>query len=200
MPTWLAFAVTRLLEEHFPALVDYAFTAQMEDTLDEIANGNAARVAVLTDFYFGAGSGRRTVSRRASVGAGHEGLQRLVSELGDIDARRLSTFPVGDWASTPIVVRVGRYGTYVEDADGRRANVDDELPPDELTVELARELLSKPMGEERELGVDPETHRTVVAKQGPLRAVRDRGARGGRAQERQAADRVAVRLDDASTT
>jgi len=175
VPTWLAFAVTRLLEEHFPALVDYKFTAQMEDTLDEIANGNAARVAVLTDFYFGAGGKRSTDANGAPPPdapviseedlAGHEGLQRLVSELGDIDARRLSTFPVGDLGST-VVVRVGRYGTYVEDADGRRANVDDELPPDELTYELAQELLSKPMGEERELGTDPGTHRTVVAKQG----------------------------------
>jgi DNA topoisomerase-1 len=176
VPTWLAFAVTRLLEEHFPALVDYKFTAQMEDTLDEIANGNAERVAVLTDFYFGAGGKRPTpdgsaaapdapVVPQVEVASGHEGLQRLVSELGDIDARRLSTFPVGDLGST-VVVRVGRYGTYVEDADGRRANVDDELPPDELTYELAQELLSKPMGEERELGTDPETHRTVVAKQG----------------------------------
>ena len=176
VPTWLAFAVTRLLEEHFPALVDYKFTAQMEDTLDEIASGNAERVAVLTDFYFGAG-GKRSAADGTADGqagapvisdedlAGHEGLQRLVSELGDIDARRLSTFPVGDLGST-VVVRVGRYGTYVEDADGRRANVDDELPPDELTYDLATELLSKPMGEERELGTDPETHRTVVAKQG----------------------------------
>ena len=176
VPTWLAFAVTRLLEEHFPALVDYKFTAQMEDTLDEIASGNAERVAVLTDFYFGAGGKRvldgsgdgpdpdaPVLSEEELVG--HEGLQRLVSELGDIDARRLSTFPVGDLGST-VVVRVGRYGTYVEDADGRRANVDDELAPDELTYDLAQELLSKPMGEERELGTDPETHRTVVAKQG----------------------------------
>ncbi len=80
VPTWLAFAVTRLLEEHFPKLVDYAFTAEMEDVLDEIAGGNAQRVAVLTDFYFGAEN--------------REGLQRLVSELGDIDARKLSTFAI----------------------------------------------------------------------------------------------------------
>ncbi|SDV03999.1 DNA topoisomerase I [Microlunatus sagamiharensis] len=176
VPTWLAFAVTRLLEEHFPGLVDYKFTAQMEDTLDEIASGNAERVAVLTDFYFGAGgkpapvdaSGPDAPAAPAApveVPSGHEGLQRLVSELGDIDARRLSTFPIGDLGSD-VVVRVGRYGTYVEDSEGRRANVDDELPPDELTLELATELLSKPMGEERELGTDPETHRTVVAKQG----------------------------------
>lgn len=151
VPTWLAFAVTRLLEEHFPKLVDYAFTAEMEEVLDQIADGHAERVAVLTDFYFG--------------GPDREGLQRLVSELGEIDARKLSTFQVGD-IDSGIVVRVGRYGTYVEDEEGRRASVADDLPPDELTVDLARELLTKPMGDERELGVDPETGLMVVARQG----------------------------------
>jgi DNA topoisomerase I len=156
VPTWLAFAVTRLLEEHFPKLVDYAFTAEMEEVLDQIADGNAQRIAVLTDFYFGGDANR-------------EGLQRLVSELGEIDARKLSTFPIGDLETTadnPIVVRVGRYGTYVEDEQGRRANVADDLPPDELTVDLARELLERPMGEERQLGVDPETQRMVVVRTG----------------------------------
>ncbi len=164
VPTWLAFAVTRLLEEHFANLVDYAFTAEMEQTLDQIAGGNARRLAVLTDFYFGSPA----EATDGADAATHEGLQRLVSELGDIDARKLSTFPVGDLETDTdgIVVRVGRYGTYVEDNEGRRANVDEELPPDELTVELARELLSKPMGEERELGLDPETHRVIVARNG----------------------------------
>jgi DNA topoisomerase I len=164
VPTWLAFAVTRLLEEHFPHLVDYKFTAEMEDVLDEIADGRAQRLAVLTDFYFGRSDGE--------VGAtgDREGLQQLVSELGDIDARKLSTFPLGDLESdaegSGIAVRVGRYGTYVEDTENRRANVADDLPPDELTVDLARELLSKPMGEERELGLDPETHTPIVARNG----------------------------------
>ncbi len=156
VPTWLAFAVTRLLEEHFPKLVDYAFTAEMEEVLDQIAGGNAARIAVLTDFYFG-GDGNR------------EGLQRLVSELGEIDARKIATFPIGDLETTgdnPIAVRVGRYGTYVEDDQGHRANVADDLPPDELTVDLARQLLSRPMGEERELGLDPETQHMIVARNG----------------------------------
>ncbi len=155
VPTWLAFAVTRLLVEHFPRLVDYKFTAQMEETLDEIANGSAQRVEVLTDFYFGDDDG----------GSDHEGLLKLVSELGEIDARKLSTFPLGD-IDSGVVVRVGRYGTYVEDEQERRANVSDELPPDELTVELAKELLDSPMGEERELGIDPETHNPIVAKSG----------------------------------
>jgi DNA topoisomerase-1 len=151
VPTWLAFAVTRLLEEHFPKLVDYAFTAEMEEVLDQIADGHAERLKVLTDFYFGADD--------------REGLQRLVSELGEIDARKLSTFPVGD-PDSGIVVRVGRYGTYVEDMDGQRANLAEDLPPDELTVDLARELLSRPAIEERLLGVDPETGYTVVARSG----------------------------------
>ena len=143
VPTWLAFAVTRLLEEHFPKLVDYAFTAEMEEVLDQIADGHAERLRVLTDFYFGSDD--------------REGLHRLVSELGEIDARKLSTFEITDLDSLStgapkIVVRVGRYGTYVEDEEGRRANVADDLPPDELTVDLARELLSKPVGEERQLG------------------------------------------------
>ena len=165
VPTWLAFAVTRLLEDHFPKLVDYAFTAEMEEVLDQIADGHAERLGVLTDFYFGAG---HTADEDATARDDREGLQRLVSELGDIDARKLSTFLIGDLESNPsgIVVRVGRYGTYVEDDEGRRANVAEDLPPDELTVEVALELLSRPMGEERELGTDPGTGRTVVARNG----------------------------------
>jgi DNA topoisomerase I len=157
VPTWLAFAVTRLLEEHFPKLVDYAFTAEMEEVLDQIADGHAERLRVLTDFYFGSDD--------------REGLHRLVTELGEIDARKLSTFEIADpdslsTGAPKIVVRVGRYGTYVEDEEGRRGNVADDLPPDELTVDLARELLAKPAGEERELGVDPETSRMIVARNG----------------------------------
>jgi len=159
VPTWLAFAVTRLLEEHFPRLVDYQFTADMEGTLDEIAKGSANRVAVLSNFYFGGEDGSTTPAD------GHEGLHQLVTELGDIDARAMSTFPVGG-EDSGIVVRVGRYGTYVEDAAGTRANVDEALPPDELTVEKARELLASPNGEERELGLDPHTHTMIVARNG----------------------------------
>ncbi len=150
VPTWLAFAVTRLLEEHFPTLVDYAFTAQMEETLDEIANGNAARLGVLNDFYFGNNRGT-------------DGLETLVNGLGDIDARKLSTFPIDD---SGINVRVGRYGTYVEDAEGHRANVDPDLPPDELTADVARELLAHSGTEEHEVGVDPATGHPIVAKEG----------------------------------
>ena len=151
VPTWLAFAVTRLLEEHFTELVDYTFTAHLEELLDEIAGGRAKRLKVLTDFYRGPDGDTAT------------GLQKLVTELGDIDAKGLSTFPLGD---SGIDVRVGRYGTYVEAADGRRANVPDDLPPDGLTAEVAEELLSRPLDEERELGVDPDSGHMVVAKNG----------------------------------
>ncbi|WP_432558712.1 type I DNA topoisomerase [Granulicoccus sp. GXG6511] len=156
VPTWLAFAVTRLLEEHFPKLVDYKFTASMEEDLDEIAKGDMQRLEVLKEFWYGAGDER--------------GLHALVNGLGDIDARKLSTFPLGgedlETGESGIVVRVGRYGTYVETGEEKRANVPDDLPPDELTVEYARELLSKPMGEERELGIDPDSGNPVVARNG----------------------------------
>ena len=151
VPTWLAFAVTRLLEEHFAELVDYAFTAQLEELLDEIAAGNADRLRVLTEFY------------RGPEGRESHGLEALVSELGDIDARGISTFPL---KGSDIDVRVGRYGTYIESADGRRANVPDDLPPDALTLAVAEELLSTPLDAERELGVDPDTDLMVVAKNG----------------------------------
>jgi DNA topoisomerase-1 len=150
VPAWLAFSVTRLLEEHFSRLVSYEFTAGMEDILDEIAAGRRQRNAELADFYFGTGD--------------VEGLQKLVSELGDIDARELATFPVGEG----IDLRVGRYGPYIESTatPGLRANVPEDLPPDELTLEKAKELLANPAGEERELGRDPESGNAVVAKNG----------------------------------
>jgi DNA topoisomerase-1 len=151
VPAWLAFAVVRLLEEHFTRLVDYTFTASMEDVLDDVAAGNLQREGVLGRFYFG--------------DDGTEGLQSMVSDLGDIDAREMSTFPVGP-PDSGIVVRVGRYGPYVEGPDEQRANVPEDLPPDELTVERARELLSQPSGVELELGKTPDTGLKVVAKAG----------------------------------
>ncbi len=152
VPAWLAFAVIRLLERHFARLVDYSFTADMEDVLDEVAAGRRVAREVLTRFYFGGGDGNDMA-----------GLKQLVTELGDIDARELSTFEVGEGVD----VRVGRYGPYVEDtADGSRANIPEDLPPDELTLERARQLLANPAGAENVLGTDPQTGRTVVAKNG----------------------------------
>ncbi|MEI5676141.1 MULTISPECIES: type I DNA topoisomerase [unclassified Nocardioides] len=157
VPAWLAFSVTRLLEEHFPRQISYEFTAQMEDVLDEIAAGRKTRAEELAEFYFGSGD--------------VEGLKKLVDELGDIDARELATFPVGG-PDSGINLRVGRYGPYLEGPDdegnpiGKRANVPDDLPPDELTLEKATELFANPAGEEIELGVHPESGLHVVAKNG----------------------------------
>ncbi len=157
VPAWLAFSVIRLLEEHFPRQVSYEFTAVMEDVLDAIAAGEKDRVTELGEFYYGS--------------ADVAGLHTLVSELGEIDARELATFPVGG-PDSGINLRVGRYGPYLEGPDdegnpiGKRANVPDDLPPDELTLEKATELFENPAGEEIELGVHPETGLQVVAKNG----------------------------------
>jgi DNA topoisomerase-1 len=153
VPSWLAFSVTRLLEAHFARLVDYDFTARLEDVLDEIAGGRDDRVEVLTGFWYGDAAG------------GGTNLRQLVGDLGDIDARLMATFPI-EPEEAGIVLRVGRYGPYVEDSEGKRGNVPEDLPPDELTIEKARELLANPAGEERVLGTDPDTGRTVVAKNG----------------------------------
>ena len=148
VPAWLAFSVVRLLERHFARLVDYNFTAGMEDILDEVAAGRRDSTTELAAFYFGSGEQR--------------GLKATVNELGDIDARELATFEIGEG----IDLRVGRYGPYVEDADQNRANVPEDLPPDELTLEMAKELLANPAGVEHQLGTDPETGRMIVAKNG----------------------------------
>ncbi|GAB3622418.1 type I DNA topoisomerase [Mariniluteicoccus endophyticus] len=154
VPTWLAFAVTRLLEEHFPKLVDYKFTASMEEDLDEVAKGDLERLEVLKQFWYG------------NEEKGLQGLEHLVNNLGEIDARGVSTFPIGDLDSG-LSVRVGRFGTRVMKGDEEAyAAVDDDLPPDELTVEKARELLENPIGKELEIGVDPETGHRVVGKTG----------------------------------
>jgi len=147
VPSFVAFAVVTLLEQHFAQLVDYEFTARMEAALDEIAAGEAARVPWLRRFYFGA--------------EGEEGLKELVSDLSDIDARAVSSFPL---AGTDIVVRVGRYGPYLE-RDGQRANVPEGTAPDDLTPEFATELLNRPSGD-KVLGSDPETGTTIIAKGG----------------------------------
>ncbi|GAB3762050.1 DNA topoisomerase-1 [Nocardioides ginsengisegetis] len=157
VPAWLAFSVIRLLEEHFTRQVSYEFTAEMEDVLDEIAAGRKDRNTELGEFYYG--------SERL------KGLHALVTELGDIDARELATFPIGD-PEAGINLRVGRYGPYLEGPDdegnpiGKRANVPDDLPPDELTMAKAKELFENPAGEEIELGVHPESGLEVVAKNG----------------------------------
>jgi len=160
VPTWLAFAVIGLLEQHFARLVDYGFTASMEDDLDTIAGGEGNSVEWLTRFYFGSADGvEGGVARQG-------GLKKLVGEnLEDIDARGINSIPIGRTADgTEVVVRVGRYGPYVT-VGGQRGSLPDDLAPDELTPELAQQLASAP-SEDRQLGTDPDTGYHVVAKAG----------------------------------
>ena len=146
VPSYVAFAVVKLLESHFDRLVDYEFTARMEDVLDRIATGEDDRVRWLQSFYFGDN--------------GDEGLKGLVSHLDEIDARAMNSFELGDG----LVVRVGRYGPFVERED-RRASIPDDLPPDELTAELAEKLLAQNT-EGRSLGTDPDSGHEILAREG----------------------------------
>jgi len=148
VPTFLAFAVTQLLEEHYEQLVDYGFTASMEDDLDRIAAGQEERVAWLTRFYRGAN--------------GEPGLRALVTDqLDDIDARAVNSIEI---PGSDIVVRVGRYGPYLERGE-TRASLPPDIVPDELTPGRAEELLSAP-SEGRELGTDPETGNPILIRSG----------------------------------
>jgi DNA topoisomerase-1 len=156
VPNWIAFAVVRLLEDHFGDLVAYDFTAELENDLDRIADGEATRADWLKGFYFGGGD--------------HRGLREVVDNLGEIDARAISSVPITD----DITLRVGRYGPYLEvidpdaapDATPRRVNVPPDLAPDELTAAKARELIEAPVQSDRELGINPANGKLVVVKDG----------------------------------
>jgi DNA topoisomerase-1 len=150
VPTFLAFSVTGLLEQHFTKLIDYEFTASMEEDLDRIANGDEERVAWLTKFFYGTEN--------------NPGLADLSADLGAIDAQAINTMKMGD----DIEIRVGRFGAYLQQGQGddrKFANIPEQMAPDELTLPVAIELLAKPSGE-RKLGVDPETGLEVIAKSG----------------------------------
>jgi DNA topoisomerase I len=166
VPNWIAFSVVRLLEDFFGALVAYDFTAEMENDLDRIADGAENRVDWLREFYFGAD--------------GHPGLRAVVDNLGEIDARSINSVRLSD----DIVLRIGKYGPYLEvtepgepaideetgelrdGATTRRINLPPDLAPDELTEAKARELVDAPPQTDRVLGVHPETGKTLVAKDG----------------------------------
>jgi len=161
IPSWTAFSVVRLLEEHFSDYVDYDFTAEMEEGLDRIARGEEDRTQWLQRFYFG------------REDEPDDGLKAIVDDLGEIDARALNTLKVTD----TIDLRVGKYGPYLESGGGVdpetgevtdpvRANVPDTLAPDELTAEKAEELMEIGRADGRELGQDPQTGRTIVVKDG----------------------------------
>jgi DNA topoisomerase-1 len=152
VPSWTAFAVVRLLEEHFAHLVDYEFTARMEETLDDIARGERESVPWLRQFYFGNGV---------------IGLRTLVDEkVPEIDARAINTIPLGaDSEGRDIVVRVGRFGPYLSRGD-QTAPLPDDIAPDELTPAMAAELLERGPEEGRTVGVDPTTGLEVTVRDG----------------------------------
>ncbi len=172
VPSWVAFAVVGLLEAYFGRLVDFDFTAAMEDDLDAIAGGREQRGNWLSSFYFGGDHGVEGSVARSG------GLKKMVGEqLDDIDAREVNSIKLfTDAEGRDVVVRVGRFGPYLErmvvnpdDPEGdlvsQRANLPDDLPPDELNPEAAEKLFSTPQ-EGRRLGVDPETGNEIVAKEG----------------------------------
>lgn len=156
VPNWIAFSVVRLLEDYFGDLVEYDFTAEMEDDLDRIAGGEAERVDWLNSFYFGSEK--------------HRGLRQVIDNLGEIDAKAVNSVRIAD----DITLRIGKYGPYLEtidegaapDAPPRRVNIPPELAPDELTAEKARELIEAPVVTDRVIGTNPETGKVVVAKDG----------------------------------
>ncbi len=156
IPNWIAFSVVRLLEDYFSDLVEYDFTAEMENDLDRIAEGEAERVDWLNSFYFGSDK--------------HRGLRQVIDNLGEIDARAVNSVRIAD----DITLRIGKYGPYLEtvdegadpDAPPRRVNIPPELAPDELTAEKARELITAPVVTDRVIGTNPDNGKLVVAKDG----------------------------------
>jgi DNA topoisomerase-1 len=180
VPSWVAFAVVRLLEEHFGDLVDYEFTARMEEDLDAIARGETQATPWLSVFYFGheGADGDAAVpalpaapgapAGDADRGVDREGLRQLVEDqLPTIDARSLNSIPLGDDPATglPVVLRVGRYGPYVQRGDQTGA-VPDDMAPDELTVDVAVGLVERQNAPDQVLGHDPETGLPIIAKDG----------------------------------
>ncbi len=156
VPTWTAFAVTQLLEAHLPDLVNYQFTAEMEDELDAISRGEMEHVAYLSAFYFG---------------NEHTGLKELLeNKVNEINARDVSRVFIGKpekegQAGDEIYVRVGRFGPFLEQG-GRRASLPEKLAPDELTVEKALEMLDKAAQGDEPLGICPKTRKPVFLKVG----------------------------------
>lgn len=164
VPTFTAFAVVKLLERYLPDLVDYDFTARMEDELDTIARGERDMEPWLHDFYFG-GNGER----RGNGSVTSAGLKSLVeSTIDRLGAREASRILLGETDDgDEIAVRIGRYGAYVQVGDGdRRASVPDDMPPDELTSSKALELVERSARQDEPLGHDPETGEPVFVKEG----------------------------------
>jgi DNA topoisomerase-1 len=152
VPTWVAFSVVKLLEDHLANLVDYQFTAQMEDDLDAISRGERNNLDYLKSFYFG---------------NGQPGLKpQLANKVEEIDARGISRIYIGTpEGGEPVYVRVGRYSPFVEQGE-RTASLPDEMPPDEVTLESSLQLLEQAAQGEEPLGICPDTHKPVYLKVG----------------------------------
>jgi DNA topoisomerase-1 len=182
VPTFTAFAVISLLEEHFPDLVDYAFTARMEDDLDRIAGGEEESEPWLARFYLGAGGLQATVAGR----------------LEAIDARQVNSINLGaDGEGREIVLRVGRYGPYLERGE-ERASVPDNLPPDELTIDKAVALLEEQPAGDKILGTDPETGLVVLARHGRFGPYVQLGEANGKEKPRTASLFKNMSIDELS--
>jgi DNA topoisomerase-1 len=180
VPSFTAFSVVSLLEKHFPVLVDYEFTARMEDDLDAIAHGSQDMIPWLGRFYFGS----QTKSDKEHHNDLAVGLRALVSDnLGEIDARAINSLPIGPGPSgEPMIVRVGRYGPYIQYGNAT-ASVAEDLPPDELTVEKALSLLAEAQSEKK-LGVDPDSGLDVWLRMGRFGAYVQLGATDSEAEEK----------------
>ncbi len=182
IPSFTAFAVVSLLEEHFPALVDYAFTARMEDDLDRIAGGEEKTVPWLTRFYLG-----------------DKGLAAQVAErLEEIDARQINSIALGaDSYGRDVVLRVGRFGPYLERGD-EKASVPDNMPPDELTIERAIELLNEKPSGDKILGTDPDSGLVVLARTGRFGPYVQLGEQQGKVKPKTASLFKTMTIDDLS--
>jgi DNA topoisomerase-1 len=183
VPSFKAFAVIQLLEKHFSDLVDYAFTARMEDELDGIAAGREEALPWLKRFYFGVAPDQtqaKSGDGAAAPGAMSLGLRTLVAErLNEIDARAINSLPLGkDEQGREVIVRVGRYGPYLQREDST-ASIPEDLPPDEVTLQKATELLDAPSGD-RLLGTDPESDLPVYVRSGRFGSYVQLGEAGGK--------------------
>jgi DNA topoisomerase-1 len=167
VPTWVAFSVVQLLEQHLASLVDYQFTAQMEDELDAISRGEREYIDYLNAFYFGNGGNG---AKRAIAEDGRPpklGLKPQLEHKGDeIDARDISRIWIGTpEGDDPVYVRVGRYSPFIEQGD-RTATLPEDMAPDEVTIDVALKLLDQAKQGEEPLGADPQTSKPVYLKTG----------------------------------
>jgi DNA topoisomerase-1 len=168
VPSWTAFAVIQLMEDHFPSLVDYQFTADMEDYLDQISRNEKENLTYLQEFYFGDDVNEQDAA------PGGIGLKPLISQkVTEIDPRNACSYSLessdqerlASGGQDKVVVRIGRYGPYIEQGE-RRASIPEDMPPDELTLSMAVELLDKHQKAEEPLGHHPVSGKPIFIKQG----------------------------------